>query len=136
MPTTTSSPPALQQAPIWCTQPGGGWIVHLELAWGSLRRWYLRKFRPGYVRRTLALRRGDCPNCPHEVIDSRDLKYFGNVCGYSFRPKDDRFRWRDRLPIARPGWAEVVVFGGGLLLLAIAAGLVWPWAALPPLLLA
>ena len=28
-------------------QPGGGYCYGLELAWGHLRRWYLRTFRAG-----------------------------------------------------------------------------------------
>jgi phosphatidylserine decarboxylase len=83
-----------------------------------------------------AARRGDCPDCPHDVIDARDLKFCRNVCGYSFDPAADRFAWRDRLPVARAGWAEVVLFGGGSLL-AAAALLPWaPWAAVPPALAA
>jgi len=35
---------------IRCTQPGGGWMVRVELAWGRLRRGLLRTFRTGYVR--------------------------------------------------------------------------------------
>jgi phosphatidylserine decarboxylase len=60
----------------------------------------------------LTLRQGNCPNCPHDVIDSRDLKYFRNVCGYSFRPEDDRFRWRDRIWLARAGLVELVLLSG------------------------
>jgi phosphatidylserine decarboxylase len=101
-------------------QPGGGWVVRLELAWGRWRRACLRRFRPGYVRRMAEKRQGDCPNCPHEVIDSRDLKYTRNVCGYWFRPEDDAFRWRDRLGLARYGLAEVVVFSA---LFAVVASL-------------
>ena len=92
-------------------QPGGfGPFVQLELAWGRLRRRLLRQFRPGYVQRRAELRQGSCSNCPHDVIDSRDLKFFRNVCGFSFRPEDDGFRWRDKIPIARSGWAELIGF--------------------------
>jgi phosphatidylserine decarboxylase len=82
----------------------------LELAWGRLRRWFLRSFRPAYVREMAAKRQGDCPNCPHDIIDTRDLKFFRNVCGYWFKPEDDGFRARDRLGLARMGLAEVVCF--------------------------
>jgi phosphatidylserine decarboxylase len=103
-------------------QPGGaGWCTRLELAWGRCRRGLLRRCRPGYVRTMYARRQGDCPNCPHDIIDARDLKYWRNVCGYWFRPEDDRFRWRDRLRLARPGLAEVVLFT--LLAVASAAAL-------------
>jgi phosphatidylserine decarboxylase len=79
-----------------------------------------------------ALRRGECPGCPHDVIDSRDLKFCRNVCGYWFDRTADRFAWRDRLPVARPGWVEVVLFGGGAVLAAAALALWSPWAAIPP----
>src|SRR5438132_1507514 len=91
-------------------QPGGGFCIGLELAWGRWRRRYLRRFRPGYVRRMAKLRQGDCPGCMHDIIDSRDLKFCRNVCGYWFKRDDDRFRWRDRLRLARAGFAEIVCF--------------------------
>jgi len=75
-----------------------------------------------------AKRQGACPNCPHDIIDSRDLKYWRNVCGYWFRPEDDSFAWRNRLGFARAGLAELFIFSamfwiGGLLFIAAAAWL-------------
>lgn len=107
----------LTSAPITSIQPGGGACMRVELAWGRWRRRLLKRFFPGYVRRMLAVRQGNCPDCPHDVIDSRDLKYFRNVCGYWFRGEDDRFRWRDRLYLARVGLGETVMFS----VMAIAA---------------
>jgi phosphatidylserine decarboxylase len=100
-------PLAEAQQPIM-VQPGGGLCIGIEAAWGRLRRAYLRTLRPGYVRRMAALRQGTCEGCDHDVIDPRDLKLVRNVCGYWFRPEHDRFRWRDRIPLARYGLAEVV----------------------------
>ena len=40
-------------------QPGGGCCYRIELAWGCWRRWWLKTFRPGYVRRMAELRHGD-----------------------------------------------------------------------------
>jgi phosphatidylserine decarboxylase len=91
-------------------QPGGGFCMNLELAWGRIRRSLLRRFCPGYVRDMAAKRQGDCPTCAHDIIDARDLKYHRNVCGYWFREEDDAYRWRNRLRLARPGLAEVVCF--------------------------
>jgi phosphatidylserine decarboxylase len=108
----------LVAAPLTSVQPGGGFCMRLELAWGRLRRASLRAFFPGYVRRMQALRQGDCSR-GFDVIDSRDLKYIRNVCGWWFRPEDDRFAWRGRLRLARYGLAELIVFSavlGGLLL--------------------
>ena len=91
---------------------------------GPLRRAGLRRFRPDYVRRMAEKRQGECPNCPHDIIDPRDLKFCRNVCGYWFRDEDDPFRWRGRLGLARAGLAEVVCFSllfGAVSLLIVAA---------------
>ena len=124
---TIESPPApALEAPITSIQPGGGHIVALERGWGILRRSLLRRFFPGYVRRLAELRQGDCPGCSHDVIDSRDLKLYRNVCGYWFRSEDDRFAWRGRLPLARPGLAELICASLVLLpLAALGVGLAW-----------
>lgn len=113
-------------------QPGGGFIVQLGLAWGRLRRWFLRTFRPGYVRHMLACRQGECPDCPHDIIDSRDLKFVRNVCGYWFRPEDQRRSWLDRLPFASWGHAELLLSLGLLLPLFVGCTLAtvghhWLW---------
>jgi phosphatidylserine decarboxylase len=101
--------PPLAQATIPTNvQPGGGLCFGLEAAWARTRRAWLRRVRPGYVRRMTALRQGQCDGCTHDIIDPRDLKLVRNVCGYWFRPEDDRFRWRDRLRIARYGLAEAL----------------------------
>ncbi len=128
----TIETPALIDTPITSIQPGGGLCVRIEQAWGRLRRACLRLFFPGYVRKMTALRQGDCQGCPHDVIDPRDLKLVRNVCGYSFRPEDDRFAWRGRLGFARAGLVEIICFT--LLLLpvmalfaALGAMLSWWW---------
>jgi phosphatidylserine decarboxylase len=134
--TTTANPPcSLTAAPITSAQPGGGFCVGLELAWGRLRRACLRLFRPRYVARMALLRQGQCPDCPHDVIDPRDLKYSRNVCGYWFRPEDDRFAWRGRLRLARYGLAELLCFSALFAALAaLFAGLAAVhWTFLVPL---
>src|SRR5262245_12176893 len=108
---STRLAPKAMPANIRSAQPGGGWVVRLELAWGRLRRRWLRLARPGYVARMRAARQGECPGCPHDVIDDRDLKFFRNVCGYHFAAADVPRRWLDRLPIARMGRGEVLLFG-------------------------
>jgi phosphatidylserine decarboxylase len=104
-------------------QPGGGRCMAIELAWGRCRRWLLRRLRPGYVRALEAKRQGSCPNCPHDIIDPRDLKFFRNVCGYWFRPEDDAFTWRGRLGFARYGLAELVLAAVGCIVLAAAVAI-------------
>ncbi len=109
-----------REAPITSVQPGGGACFALERAWGRLRRAVLRRLFPGYVERMRALRQGDCPGCPHDVLDPRDLTLIRNVCGYWFRPEDDRFAWRGRLGLARAGLAELLV--ASLVMLPLIAG--------------
>jgi phosphatidylserine decarboxylase len=117
--------------------------MSLELAWGRWRRRWLRTARKGYVQRMLASRQGQCPGCPHDVVDPRDLKYSRNVCGFWWRPEDDPFVGRNRLGFARHGLAELFLFTvllwlvGGVAaamaaglhplfwILVFAAGLVW-----------
>lgn len=108
---------------ITSIQPGGGVIVRLELAWGYIRRAYLKFFRPGYVARMAALRRGTKNACPFEVLDPRDVKFFRNQEGYWWTPGDDPFTWRDRLPFARVGLAELWLISGSFF--AIAGGFAW-----------
>jgi phosphatidylserine decarboxylase len=100
-------------------QPGGGPIYRLELAWGRVRRWYLKAFRPRYLVRMRMKRQGDFNGCPHEVLDPRDVKFFRNQGGYFWRPQDDPFTWRDQLNVARVGLAELIVIGGGAIVAAI-----------------
>jgi phosphatidylserine decarboxylase len=114
-------------ANITSVQPGGGFCYRLELAWGRLRRRYLKRFRPGYVRRMAELRTGDATGAPHEIIDPRDLKYFRNVCHCGWDAADDPFRWRDRIGLARWGFVEIVVFGLPLLAIVIALALMPAW---------
>jgi len=117
-------------------QPGGGFCYSLELAWGRWRRRWLRAFRPGYVRRMAERRTGSADGAPHEILDPRDLKYCRNRVECDWRPEDDPFRWRDRLPFARWGLAELQIMGWPLLALAIGLGwLYWPLALGPAVLL-
>ncbi len=53
------SPPEPLPDNLRSVQPGGGVCYALELAWGRVRRWYLARFRGGYVRRMAELREGD-----------------------------------------------------------------------------
>ncbi len=132
--THTAIPPfRLQPEPlpenIRSTQPGGGFCNSIELAWGRLRRWYLRTFRPGYVKRMAALRIGEPSGCPHEILDPRDLKFCRNLTECRWRPEDDPFRWRDKLPLARWGLCEVQLMGWPLLAITIALIFTWWYAA-------
>eukprot|EP00913_Durusdinium_trenchii_P028431 g26659.t1 len=111
-------------------QPGGGVIVHLELLWGKWRRFWLKTFRKGYVARMAELRQGDENRCPHEVLDPRDLKYHCNQGGWYWKPEDDPFTRRDKIPFARFGLAELLVFslitfGPAALIAGLAVSLSW-----------
>jgi phosphatidylserine decarboxylase len=110
--------------------------MRLELAWGSVRRSLLKRLRPGYVAAMGAKRRGSGGDYPHEILDPRDLKYYRNQGDWHWAAEDDRFRWRDHLGFARVGLAELLVWGGGSLLLAVALAF-WYWPlAIPPALVA
>src|SRR5262245_41752762 len=102
LPTTPQKPTSVQ--------PGGGTCMAIELCWARFRKFWLRKLCPGYVQAMQAKRQGDCPNCPHDILDARDLKYTRNVCGYFFRPEDDRYAYRNCLGFARHGFAEMLLF--------------------------
>jgi phosphatidylserine decarboxylase len=120
---TTTAPPipsSLQSSPLTSIQPGGGFCFELERTWGCWRRAWLRRFRPGYVRRMAERRQGHCPNCPHDILDPRDLKLVRNVCGHWFRPEDDAFAWRGRLRLARAGLTELLFFSAIFFLLSAA----------------
>lgn len=109
-------------------QPGGGVCYQIELAWGVLRRWYLRTFRAGYVRHMAALRRGSSAGAPHEILDPRDLKYCRNQVECDWDEADDPFGWRDRLPFARWGLAELQLMSGALVTLGVAMAVWAHWS--------
>jgi phosphatidylserine decarboxylase len=134
----TRSEPEPLPANIPSTQPGGGRCYRLELAWGRVRRWYLKRFRNGYIRRMAQKRRGSLDGCPIEVLDPRDLKYFKNQCDAHWAPEDDPFRWRETIPFARWGLCELLLIGAPLLAatIALAFTAVWYLAAAPAALLA
>src|SRR5215207_9885378 len=110
LPTTPQKPAGVQ--------PGGGTCMAIELAWSRFRKGLLRTFFPGYVQSMQEKRQGECPDCPHDIIDARDLKYTRNVCGYWFHPEDDRYAWRNRVGFARHGFAEMTLFTLAFLLLS------------------
>src|SRR6185295_1200349 len=131
----TAVPPfRLQPEPlpenIRSIQPGGGFCYSIELAWGRFRRWYLHTFRPGYVKQMAGLRVGEPTGVPHEVLDSRDLKFFRNQTECHWPPEDDPFRWRGKLPLARWGLAEVQLMGWPLLAITIVLAVKWWYAAI------
>jgi phosphatidylserine decarboxylase len=110
-------------------QPGGGTCYRIELAWGCCRRWWLTHFRPGYVRHMAQRRQGDTTGAPHEILDPRDLKYCRNRCSCHWAPVDDPFKWRNRLPFARWGLAELQLMGWPLLALTILLSCTRYWFA-------
>lgn len=126
--TTRPAEPEPMDSALTTIQPGGGVIWRWELAWGSIRRWWLKTFRKNYVERMRAKRQGDFNPCPFEVLDSRDLKYYRNQGGYYWKSEDDPFAWRDRIPFARVGLAELLVFsvttfGSAAICIALATSL-------------
>ena len=134
--TSTHSQPEPLPDNLRSVQPGGGACYRVELAWGGLRRWYLRTFRPRYVRRMAKRRTGSDAGAPHDVLDPRDLKYCRNQCTCDWDAAADPFAWRERLPFARWGLAELQLMGYPLVAAAAAAGwFYWPLAIPPAVLL-
>jgi phosphatidylserine decarboxylase len=106
--------------------------MRVELAWGYARRWYLKTFRRRYVARMAQRRHGDKNVCPFEVLDPRDVKFYRNLGGYWWEPRDDPFTWRDRLPFARVGLTELWLISGAFFAIAgCLAWLDWPLAVVP-----
>jgi phosphatidylserine decarboxylase len=133
-------PPSFPPLPdnIRSVQPGGGVCYAIELAWGRLRRAYLKRLRPGFVRRMAAVRRGDAAGAPHEILDPRDLKYCSNQCTAHWAPEDDPFAWRDRLPVVRWGLAELQILGWPLVAATVVLAVLgppWWYATVVPLVL-
>lgn len=93
-------------------------FIKLAQGWGKLRRFYLSKFRRGYVTQARSHRRGECrrcgaccaimfrcpylkdgnhcsiyekrhEQCGHFPIDVRDLRFLDHVCGHYFVEKDE-----------------------------------------------
>jgi phosphatidylserine decarboxylase len=131
LPAVRATPEPMPES-IRSVQPGGGFCYSVELAWGRLRRWYLRTFRRGYVRKMAELAEGDASGCPHEVLDPRDLKYCRNLCTRRWRPEDDPFRWRERLGFTRWGLAELQIMGWPLFVATVALSLSWWYLAVVP----
>ena len=75
------------------------------------------------------LRRGDPAGAPHEILDPRDLKFCRNVCHCWWGKADDPFVWRDRIPFARWGLAELQLIGWPLLLLTLLSAYYFWYAA-------
>jgi len=112
-------------------QPGGGVCNSIELAWGKFRRWCLKSFRPGYVKRMAERRHGSTAGAPHEILDPRDLKYCRNRVLCDWDPADDRFRWREKLPFARWGLAEILLMSTPLVLLGAVGAWFSLWLIIP-----
>lgn len=116
-------------------QPGGGIVMSIELAWGKVRRWGLRRFRRAYVRRMRSTRHGKRGELPFDPVDPRDLKYYRNQDTFWWADEDDPFAWRDGLPFVRAGLAELVLLSGTAVVLALIGGLLWWPLAIPFILL-
>ena len=118
-----------------CIQPGGGVVIKMELCWGRFRRFFLKTFRRGYLQQMQKCRSGDVSACPHEVLDPRDVKFYRNQIGDCWSREDNPFTWRDQIPFARAGLAELIVFsiltfGAAGLLSWIAISMSWQgWLA-------
>ncbi|WDQ15264.1 phosphatidylserine decarboxylase family protein [Rhodopirellula sp. P2] len=112
-------------------QPGGGVVMSVELAWGRVRRAWLRAVRPKYVAKMRDRRQGHRGELPFDPVDSRDMKYYRNQDSYWWADADDPFLWRESLPFVRVGLAEMIVLTSFSVVLAILFGWFWWPLALP-----
>jgi len=85
-----------------------------------------------------ACRAGSDEGAPHEILDPRDLKFCRNRCSADWAEADDPFRWRERIPFARWGLAELLLMGVPLAVACMALGVMgYPyWIPAPGVLLA
>ena len=103
-----------------------------------MRRAWLRCCRSRYVEQMERLRVGTPDGAPHAVLDPRDLKFCRNICDADWAADDDPFRWRERLPFARWGLAELIIMGTPLAVatsLLVWLGTPWAWLAILPAIL-
>ena len=130
MPEIEIAPPLRKPEPLpdnlRSVQPGGGFCYQIELAWGRLRRAWLKTFRRDYVRRMEQLRVGSVAGAPHEILDPRDLKFCRNMVECDWPAEHDPFRWRSHLGFARWGLAELQLMGWPLLAITVALA-ISPW---------
>lgn len=93
-------------------QPGSGVVIHLEKAWGGVRRCWLKTFRRGYIARNGSMSQGRLQSLSARSSDPRDLKFYRNQGGWYWDLKDDPFAWRDQLPFECVGLAELFLMCG------------------------
>lgn len=118
-------------------QPGGGLLVWLRRRLGALRRVLLRRCCPRYVAAMQARFTGACADCPHDLVDGRDLLWVQNVCSRRLPPGSTIAPFRDRLGLVRLGRPELAAAAtASALLLAAAWWCWWWWPVLVPLALA
>jgi phosphatidylserine decarboxylase len=117
-------------ADVRSVQPGGGPCVALRMAWGRLRRAWLRRCRPGYVAASLARRETTCPDCSHDVVDGHDLVWVQNVCASRWPPATAVPPFADRFGLVRLGRPELVAATFLGIAAATVLTLLSPWLAL------
>ena len=72
-------------------------------------------------------RLGSTAGAPHEILDSRDLKFCRNLCTCEWDSPDAHFGWREKLPFARWGLAELQIMGWPLLAITLSIiYFLWP----------
>jgi phosphatidylserine decarboxylase len=76
-------------------------------------------------------RQGDFSGAPWEVLDPRDLKFCRCRCEGGWDRTDNPFAWRDRIPFAVWGRAELLLMGLPLLLLTVFFAYLGVWYLAP-----
>ncbi|MBK8101362.1 MAG: phosphatidylserine decarboxylase [Planctomycetes bacterium] len=119
---------------VRCVQPGIGPAAQLALFVRRIRRWLRRSLAPQRLAAARAALRGECADCPHDVVEAADLRWVRNVCG--LRPPDGRepVLFADGLGLVRLARPELLL---AALVSAAAGGVasIWSWWLLPVALL-
>lgn len=110
-------------------QPGGGLLMWLRRRGGAVRRAFLRCLRPHYAATMQARFSGGCADCPHDLVDGRDLLWVQNVCGRRLPPEHTISPFRDRCGLVRLGRPELAAAAGASAALLAASWFVVPWFA-------
>ena len=106
---------------ITSTQPGGGVCYQHRTGLGPLAAVVSASgFGPGYVERMRHCGTAIRPAAASEILDPRDLKFCRNQTDCHWDAADDPFRWRERIPFARWGLAELQLMGWPLLAITVA----------------
>lgn len=121
-------PPQGWPPQVRCVQPGIGPVARLALGLRRLRRAVRRRLVPGRVAAARAELRGECPGCPHDVVEVADLRWVRNVCGFRAPAGREPLLFADRFGFVRLALPERRVALLASIALALVAWIWMPWS--------